>query len=227
MTLAEIRFLEVRFIVLARAEAWPLVYDHPEQGPLIVTRFHGIPYADHQWHSLEDVPLSSFSDTNAAWNDSRLREHALKLEGRLFLDLSVYDTALLGAAQARYVGVCAFHGRVVDMDAVVLDKLYTDSSCKHQNLTYTNFMRKTSAEINEEIGRLRALKPVGPFRHKTSDTLELLVEELSSGVDDTADEWSELDLEKQDLVLAARDWVNGNSQSRPSEGWEGLVEEVA
>jgi hypothetical protein len=84
------------------------------------------------------------------------------------------------------------------------------------------FMR-TQKEIECEISALKALKPI---RHieSTKSKIALAIEELESGVDDTADEWSELSDSEQDIVNLARAWKAGDSSDRPSEGWDGFVE---
>lgn len=83
---------------------------------------------------------------------------------------------------------------------------------------------RTPKEIQNEIRALKALKPVGIFRHRTTHWIGLIIEELSEGIDDTAGEWNELSEDDQRIVLDARRWKEGDThQDRPSEGWGKLV----
>lgn len=84
-------------------------------------------------------------------------------------------------------------------------------------------MRRQKLEIESEIKALKALKPVGPFQKKTARSIEFAIEELQHGFDDTAGEWDELTDEQRDIVLAARQWKQGDSSEKISEGWDGLV----
>lgn len=84
--------------------------------------------------------------------------------------------------------------------------------------------KRTEKEIASEITALKPLKPVpGPFQQKTQRSIELAIEELEFGVDDTADEWNDLSDEQQDIVNTARNWKDGFSTDKPSEGWGLLV----
>jgi len=83
---------------------------------------------------------------------------------------------------------------------------------------------RTPQEIATEIAALKALKPVGPFKDKTAGGIAAALEELVNGVDDTADEFEEMEENEQKFVWAARDWKDGDSSEKPSEGWGQLVE---
>jgi hypothetical protein len=83
---------------------------------------------------------------------------------------------------------------------------------------------RNQSEIDEEIFALKALKPVGMFRRQTQKKIDLTIEELEDGVDDTAGEWSELSDDEQATVHDARCWKNSGGEGRPSDGWGTLVE---
>lgn len=89
-------------------------------------------------------------------------------------------------------------------------------------------MNKPSAlELNAEISRLRSLVPVGTFARTTQETIDVMIEELRVGVDQTADEWDELTPNQQEAVDDARRWKDGKTSIRPSESFGGLVKELA
>jgi hypothetical protein len=75
---------------------------------------------------------------------------------------------------------------------------------------------RTPKEIDREIKKLRAIKPGGIFKVRTQETLDLVIEELESGVDDTAGEWYELSDGQRDAVTAARLWKDGLRRCPPS-----------
>ena len=85
-------------------------------------------------------------------------------------------------------------------------------------------MKRTPEEIKAEVGALRALVPVGPFARKTRRTIDLQIEALEQGMDDTADEWNELGDELQMAAMDALNWKSGDSSEHPSQGWGGLVQ---
>lgn len=82
---------------------------------------------------------------------------------------------------------------------------------------------RTKQEIETEIAALKALKPVGKFKENTERKIELAIEELEYGYDDTAEEWNELNDSEQDIVNTTRLWKEGDSDDKPSEGWGALV----
>lgn len=83
---------------------------------------------------------------------------------------------------------------------------------------------RTKQEIETEIAALKALKPAGPLKDYTAGAITAEIEELVNGVDDTADEFEEMPENEQEAVWAARDWKDGDSDKKPSEGWGQLVE---
>ena len=83
---------------------------------------------------------------------------------------------------------------------------------------------RTKEEIDTEIAALKALRPTGPHKKNTENMIDMAIEELQYGVDDTAEEWMELSDNHRDSVMTARRWKEGESNERPSQGWEGLVE---
>lgn len=85
--------------------------------------------------------------------------------------------------------------------------------------------KKTKSDIEAEIIALENLKPVGPFAAKTADSIEIQIDVLRNGgvVDDTCDEWSEMNDEQQSLAYDVQNWVNGDMPTRPSADWGGLV----
>ena len=82
---------------------------------------------------------------------------------------------------------------------------------------------RTKQEIETEIAALKALTPVGKFKENTERKIELAIEELEYGYDDTAEEWNELNDSEQDIVNTTRLWKEGDSDDKPSEGWGALV----
>lgn len=85
---------------------------------------------------------------------------------------------------------------------------------------------RTPAEIRAEVKALKALKPVGKWKNKTAARIELAIEELKNGIDDSAAEWDALGEEAQDYVYQTRFWKQGNTEERPSEGWGELVQQA-
>jgi hypothetical protein len=82
---------------------------------------------------------------------------------------------------------------------------------------------RTNKEIKTEIAALKALKPIGPFKAKTAQSIELAIDELEFGYDDTADEWNELTDEQQNIINSTRRWKEGGSDEKTSEGCGSLV----
>lgn len=84
--------------------------------------------------------------------------------------------------------------------------------------------RPTREEIKAEISALRALKPFGQFASKTTDSIAMAVSVLETGdFDDTCEEWTELSDDARDICFSTKAWLEGDSKSRPSMGWEGLA----
>lgn len=82
---------------------------------------------------------------------------------------------------------------------------------------------RTKQEIETEVAALKALKPVENFKENTARKIELAIEELEYGYDDTAEEWNELNDSEQYIVNTTRLWKEGDSDDKPSEGWGALV----
>lgn len=83
---------------------------------------------------------------------------------------------------------------------------------------------RTRSEITAEIEALKRLKPCGVHKHTTQAKIDIAIEELTFGWDQTAEEWNELSDGERDAVNVALSWKEGHSHSRPSKGWGSLVE---
>lgn len=83
---------------------------------------------------------------------------------------------------------------------------------------------RTEAEIQAEITALRKCKAYAPrmsaFNDNNHTNIDLQIEELHCGIDDTADEWEAFTESQQSAILEARDWRNGDSDESPSSGWD-------
>lgn len=87
---------------------------------------------------------------------------------------------------------------------------------------------RTPKQISQEIRRLRNLKPTpGRFEKSTQERINLAIEELTCGIDQTAAEFSEMDDSSQDIIRQTFDWKNGYTKHRPSYGWGQLVQSRA
>ena len=84
---------------------------------------------------------------------------------------------------------------------------------------------RTKSEISAEIRALKALCPAGKFKKKTQNLINLAIEELEFGIDDTAGEWGEMTDADHDIVHTAFHWKEKMSNDRPSQGWGNLVGE--
>ena len=84
-------------------------------------------------------------------------------------------------------------------------------------------MKRTDDKIEKEIKALEALVPVGSRQHATQQKIDIMIEELRHGVDQTADEWNELPESERAAAEDARHWKEGDTEDRPSEGWGPLV----
>lgn len=83
---------------------------------------------------------------------------------------------------------------------------------------------RSEVDIENEILALQNLKPTGPHKDSIQARFDLMIEELEWGVDDTAEEWDDLSDCEQDAVMSTRRWKEGDSNDRPSEGWEAFTE---
>ena len=81
----------------------------------------------------------------------------------------------------------------------------------------------SSTEINIEVAALKALIPVGPWAVKTKQLIQFAIEELTDGVDKTADEFFELTPGHQEHIHMVWEWKTGQSDEKPSVGWGSLV----
>lgn len=84
-------------------------------------------------------------------------------------------------------------------------------------------MKRPHEEILAEIKALKALKPVGQFARKTTETISVIIDALEDRIDTTSDEFDELPDEQQMAALDAINWLHGHTNDRPSEGWGKLV----
>lgn len=84
--------------------------------------------------------------------------------------------------------------------------------------------KQTKDQIAAEIVALKKLKPIGLFARKTAATIEVQLDVLhnSGVVDDSCDEWNDLTDEQQSAAYDVQNWVNGDSDAKPSEDWGGL-----
>lgn len=84
-------------------------------------------------------------------------------------------------------------------------------------------MKRTKTEIAAEIAALKALKPVGVWARKTAATIQVQLDALEGNIDETADEfYVELTDEQQMAAIDAINWMNGDAEEKPSEGWGAL-----
>lgn len=83
---------------------------------------------------------------------------------------------------------------------------------------------KTQKEIDSEIKALEACKNYIPKRTAFGDdnyrNLDLQIEELRDGIDDTADEWNDYSDSEQSAIIEARDWKEGQIDESPSSSWD-------
>ena len=82
---------------------------------------------------------------------------------------------------------------------------------------------RSSTEINIEVAALKALIPVGPWAVKTKQLIQFAIEELTDGIDKTADEFFKLTLGQQEHIHMAWEWKTGQSDEKPSASWGSLV----
>lgn len=89
--------------------------------------------------------------------------------------------------------------------------------------TFTPMPKRTKEEIAAEVAALKALKPFGLFARKTAAAIQVQIEAVEEGIDDTADEFNDLTDEQQDAARECENWRNGDTDEKPSESWGGLV----
>lgn len=83
---------------------------------------------------------------------------------------------------------------------------------------------KTKQQVDAEIKALEACKAYVPRKNFFGDdnhrNIDLQIEELRFGIDDTAVEWEEFSEAEQSSILEARDWQDGQIEEAPSSGWD-------
>ena len=70
-----------------------------------------------------------------------------------------------------------------------------------------------------EIDRLKKLLAAEPPYSPRAEAISWQIEELETGVDTTAEEWSEAAATTREAVLEAQVWKLGFTSKRPSAGW--------
>lgn len=84
--------------------------------------------------------------------------------------------------------------------------------------------KRTQAEIDAEIAKLRACKRYVPRRTSFGDDnhkqIDLWIELLSGQLDTTSGEFEELDMDTQCTTLDAEQWRDGELDEPPSAGWD-------
>lgn len=83
---------------------------------------------------------------------------------------------------------------------------------------------RTKNEIELEINALQACKGYIPrttgFGDNNHQNLDLQIEELRDGIDDTADEWNDYSEGEQSAIMEARCWKEGDKDESPSSDWD-------
>lgn len=83
---------------------------------------------------------------------------------------------------------------------------------------------RTQKQIEAEIKALEACKTYIPrttaFGDNNHRNLDLQIEELRDGIDDTADEWNDYSEGEQSAIMEARYWKEGDEDESPSSGWD-------
>jgi len=83
---------------------------------------------------------------------------------------------------------------------------------------------RNQKEIEAEIKALEACKAYIPrttfFGDNNHRNVDLQIEELRDGTDDTADEWNDFSESEQSAIMEARYWKEGDEDESPSSGWD-------
>lgn len=83
---------------------------------------------------------------------------------------------------------------------------------------------RTKDQIVSEIKALEACKTYIPrttaFGDNNHRNLDLQIEELRDGIDDTAEAFSEYSESEQSAIMEARYWKEGDENQSPSSGWD-------
>lgn len=84
--------------------------------------------------------------------------------------------------------------------------------------------KPTAEQIEQEIKDLAACKEWAPKRNYFGDdnhrNIDLQIEELRDGIDDTAAEFDEMSESQQSAIMEAKNWKEGESEEKPSAGWD-------
>lgn len=83
---------------------------------------------------------------------------------------------------------------------------------------------RSQPEIDAEIAALEACKNYIPKRSYFGDDniakVDQHIDALRGEIDITADEFNDFDEEEQSHIMQAIDWMNGDTDEKPSEGWD-------
>ncbi len=83
---------------------------------------------------------------------------------------------------------------------------------------------RSKTEIESEIKALEACKSYIPrttaFGDNNHRNVDLQIEELRDGIDDTAEEWNDYSEGEQSAIMEARYWKEGDEDESPSSGWD-------
>lgn len=83
---------------------------------------------------------------------------------------------------------------------------------------------RTKKQVSEEVEALKACKAWAPrrdvFGTDNHRKIDLQIEELTFGIDDTNEEWDDLSDEEQSAIREARNWREGEDDESPSSGWD-------
>lgn len=84
--------------------------------------------------------------------------------------------------------------------------------------------KRTQEEIEAEIKALEACKAYIPretaFGDDNHRNVDLQIEELRDGIDDTCAEWDDFSESEQSSIMEARYWKEGDEDESPSSGWD-------
>lgn len=83
---------------------------------------------------------------------------------------------------------------------------------------------RTQDEITAEIKALEACKAYAPKYNAFGDNhhrnLDLQIEELRDGIDETSDEFGDYAESQQSAIMEAKYWKECDSDESPSSGWD-------
>lgn len=82
---------------------------------------------------------------------------------------------------------------------------------------------RTQKQIADEIKALEACKSYIPrntiFGDNNHRNVDLQIEELRYGMDDTAEEWNDFSESEQSAIMESRRWKECDGDETPSSGW--------